>query len=55
MRCDFYFFTFDHFQAIYEIELNSHRKSYKSLPTLGLPVIKETHASQPPHIPQVNY
>ena len=28
----FYFFILDHFQAIYEIKLNSHTKSYKSHP-----------------------
>ena len=35
----FYFFILDHFQGIYEIELNSHTKSYKSHPKLGQPVV----------------
>ena len=34
-----YFFILDHFQAICEIELNSHTKSYKSHPKLGSPVV----------------
>ena len=32
------FLILDHFQAIYEIELNSHTKSYKEHPELGPPV-----------------
>ena len=36
-----YFFIMDHFQVIYEIEFNSHTKSYKSHPKLGLPVVAQ--------------
>ena len=34
-----FFFILDHFQAIYEVDLNSHTKSYKSYPKLGPPVV----------------
>ena len=46
-----YFFILDHFQAIYEIELNSHTKACKSDPKLGrLTWYMQTLAGFPPSL-----